>query len=43
MPFLTDDDLKSLVTHRFKLGELEEAHDLFGRQPDGAIKVAISP
>jgi threonine dehydrogenase-like Zn-dependent dehydrogenase len=36
-------DLKPLVTHRFKLDQIEEAYDLFARQRDGVLKVAITP
>jgi alcohol dehydrogenase len=36
-------DLKPLVTHRFKLDEIEAAYDLFGHQRDGVLKVAITP
>jgi alcohol dehydrogenase len=36
-------DLKPLVTHRFKLDEIEAASDLFGHQRDGVLKVAIIP
>jgi threonine dehydrogenase-like Zn-dependent dehydrogenase len=36
-------DLKPLVTHRFKLDQIEEAYDLFGHQRDGVLKVAITP
>lgn len=36
-------DLKSLVTHRFKLDDIEEAYELFGHQRDGVLKVAITP
>ena len=36
-------NLKSLVTHRFKLDEIEAAYDLFGHQRDGVRKVAITP
>jgi threonine dehydrogenase-like Zn-dependent dehydrogenase len=33
----------SLVTHRFKLDEIERAYELFASQADGVIKVAITP
>ena len=33
----------SLVTHRFKLDQIEEAYDLFAHQRDGVLKVAITP
>jgi threonine dehydrogenase-like Zn-dependent dehydrogenase len=36
-------NLASLVTHRFKLDEIEKAYDLFGHQRDGVLKVAITP
>lgn len=36
-------DLKPLVTHRFKLDQIEEAYELFGHQRDGVLKVAITP
>lgn len=36
-------DLRSLVTHRFKLDDIEKAYDLFGHQRDGVLKVAITP
>ena len=36
-------DLKPMVTHRFKLDEVEAAYDLFGHQRDGVLKVAITP
>jgi alcohol dehydrogenase len=36
-------DLKPLVTHHFKLDEIEAAYDLFGHQRDGVLKVAITP
>ncbi|MCS3903117.1 threonine dehydrogenase-like Zn-dependent dehydrogenase [Methylohalomonas lacus] len=35
-------DLKPLVTHHYKLDQIEEAYDLFGNQRDGVLKVAIS-
>jgi alcohol dehydrogenase len=35
-------DLKPLVTHRFKLDEIEAAYDPFANQIDGVIKVAIT-
>jgi threonine dehydrogenase-like Zn-dependent dehydrogenase len=35
-------DLRPLVTHRFTLGEIEEAYDLFSHQRDGVLKVAIT-
>lgn len=36
-------DLKPLVTHRFKLDDIESAYDLFAHQRDGVLKVAIAP
>ena len=36
-------DLKPLVTHRFKLDQIEAAYELFSNQRDGVLKVAISP
>jgi threonine dehydrogenase-like Zn-dependent dehydrogenase len=36
-------DLGGLVTHRFKLEQIEEAYDLFANQRDGVLKVAITP
>jgi len=36
-------DLGALVTHRFKLDQIEEAYDLFANQRDGVLKVAITP
>jgi threonine dehydrogenase-like Zn-dependent dehydrogenase len=36
-------NLKSLVTHRFALDDIEAAYDLFGHQRDGVLKVAIKP
>jgi len=35
-------DLKPMVTHRFKLADIEAAYDLFGHQRDGVLKVAIT-
>jgi threonine dehydrogenase-like Zn-dependent dehydrogenase len=35
-------NLESMVTHRFKLDQIEEAYDLFANQRDGVLKVAIS-
>jgi alcohol dehydrogenase len=32
-----------MVTHRFKLDNIEEAHDLFANQRDRVFKVAITP
>jgi threonine dehydrogenase-like Zn-dependent dehydrogenase len=36
-------NLKPLVTHRFKLDQIEKAYDLFSHQRDGVLKVAITP
>ena len=36
-------DFKPMVTHRFKLDEIEQAYDLFANQRDGVLKVAITP
>jgi len=36
-------DLRPLVTHRFKLEDIERAYDLFSNQRDGVLKVAITP
>jgi alcohol dehydrogenase len=36
-------DLGPMVTHRFKLDEIEAAYDLFSHQRDGVLKVAITP
>ena len=36
-------DLSAMVTHRFKLDDIEAAYDLFGNQRDGVFKVAITP
>ena len=35
--------LKPLVTHRFKLDQIEAAYDIFGHQRNGVLKVAITP
>lgn len=36
-------DLTPMVTHRFKLDDIEAAYELFGHQRDGVLKVAITP
>jgi len=36
-------DARALVTHRFKLDDIETAYDLFANQRDGVLKVAITP
>ena len=33
-------DLGAMVTHRFKLDDIEVAYDLFSHQRDGVLKVA---
>jgi threonine dehydrogenase-like Zn-dependent dehydrogenase len=35
--------LEPLVTHRFRLDQIEQAYDLFANQRDGVLKVAIMP
>ena len=35
-------DLSPMVTHRFKLDDIEKAYELFGHQRDGVLKVAIT-
>jgi threonine dehydrogenase-like Zn-dependent dehydrogenase len=36
-------DLGAMVTHRFKLDDIEAAYDLFAHQRDQVLKVAITP
>lgn len=36
-------DLGSMVTHRFRLDDIEAAYELFSHQRDGVLKVAITP
>ena len=36
-------DLSAMVTHRFKLDDIEKAYDLFSHQRDGVLKVAVTP
>jgi threonine dehydrogenase-like Zn-dependent dehydrogenase len=36
-------DLTPLVTHRFELGDIEAALDLFSHQREGVMKVALEP
>ena len=36
-------DLGAMVTHRYRLDDIEEAYDLFSHQRDGVLKVAITP
>jgi alcohol dehydrogenase len=36
-------DLQPMITHRFRLEQIEEAYDLFANGRDGVLKVAITP
>jgi len=36
-------DLGGLVTHHFKLDDIERAYELFSHQQDNVLKVAITP
>ena len=36
-------DLEPLVSHRYRLEDIEEAYELFANQRDGVLKVAITP
>ncbi|MFG1464553.1 NAD(P)-dependent alcohol dehydrogenase [Xanthobacter sp. DSM 24535] len=36
-------DLTPLITHRYKLDDIENAYDLFSHQREGVLKVAITP
>ncbi len=36
-------DLGAMVTHRYKLDDIETAYELFSHQRDGVLKVAITP
>jgi len=36
-------DTRPLVTHRYRLDDIEAAYDLFSHQRDGVLKVAITP
>ncbi|GAB5377910.1 MAG: NAD(P)-dependent alcohol dehydrogenase [Acuticoccus sp.] len=36
-------DTRPLVTHRYKLDDIEAAYDLFAHQRDGVLKIAITP
>ena len=36
-------DLSAMVTHRFRLDDIEAAYELFANQRDGVLKVAIAP
>ena len=38
-----DVNLEPLVTHRFKLDQIESAYELFANQRDGVMKIAITP
>lgn len=35
-------DLSAMVTHRYRLDDIEAAYELFGNQADGVLKVAIT-
>jgi len=36
-------DLTPLITHRYRLDDIENAYDLFSHQRDGVLKVATMP
>ena len=36
-------DTTPLITHRFKLEEIDEAYHIFENKLDGVIKIAIAP
>jgi threonine dehydrogenase-like Zn-dependent dehydrogenase len=36
-------DLSPMVTHRYRLDDIEQAYELFSHQRDGVLKVAITP
>ncbi|MEO1331315.1 MAG: NAD(P)-dependent alcohol dehydrogenase [Pseudomonadota bacterium] len=36
-------DTRPLVTHRYKLDQIEQAYELFANQRDGVLKIAITP
>jgi alcohol dehydrogenase len=35
-------DLRPMVTHRFKLDQIDAAYELFSHQRDGVLKMAIT-
>lgn len=40
---VTLEPMEPMVTHRFKLDQIEQACELFANQRDGVLKVAITP
>jgi alcohol dehydrogenase len=36
-------DLSPLLTHRFKLADINKAYALFGERRDGVMKVVVTP
>ena len=36
-------DLSAMVTHRYKLDDIEAAYELFSHQRDGVLKIALTP
>jgi threonine dehydrogenase-like Zn-dependent dehydrogenase len=36
-------DLRPLLTHRFKLADINDAYKLFAERRDGVMKVVITP
>ncbi len=36
-------DLGAMVTHRYRLDDIEAAYELFADQRDGVLKVAVTP
>jgi threonine dehydrogenase-like Zn-dependent dehydrogenase len=36
-------DFSPMITHRYKLDQIEEAYELFANQRDGVLKIAITP